>query len=268
MITRFSDLVDWTRPWLAPLLPVAQPILQSTDWRNALNSAATATGLCNHRGLPIRFVPQSELPEDTAYEAFISATGAVPTRENLHDFLNALVWLACPKIKTQLNAMQSAEISRAGAHHASRGKLRDAATIFDENAALLVVRENEAGRALAEALRGHRWQEVFLARRADFGRHCEVWLFGHALMEKLVAPYKAITAHAWPVMASEEVFLMPYQEKRAWIDDAGAKQLAKGLATSDFTPLPVLGLPGWWPGQDDAFYEDAAVFRPKKNAAR
>jgi hypothetical protein len=268
MSTRFFDVIDWTRPWLAPLLPVAQPILHAANWRDALNSAATAAGLCNHRGIPIHFVPQSELPADTAYEAFISATGGVPTRENLHDFFNALVWLTYPKIKTQLNAWQAVEISRSGAQHASRGKLRDAATIFDENAALLVVRDNEQGRALVETLRGHRWQEVFLSRRADFERHCEVWLFGHALMEKLVAPYKAITAHAWPIMADEDVLLMPIQEKQAWIDDAGAKQLAKGLVTSDFTPLPVLGLPDWWPGQDDAFYEDAAVFRPKRNTAR
>ncbi|HMM24565.1 MAG TPA: DUF3025 domain-containing protein [Pseudoxanthomonas mexicana] len=29
------------------------------------------------------------------------------------------------------------------------------------------------------------------------------------------------------------------------------------------TPLPVLGVPGWWDGNaDPAFYADAAVFRP------
>ena len=29
---------------------------------------------------------------------------------------------------------------------------------------------------------------------------------------------------------------------------------------------PVLGLPGWWAGQDAAFYADASVFRPPKSA--
>jgi len=29
-----------------------------------------------------------------------------------------------------------------------------------------------------------------------------------------------------------------------------------------FVPLPVLGVPGWWPANDDlAFYDDPAVFR-------
>ncbi|HBZ06685.1 MAG TPA: DUF3025 domain-containing protein, partial [Massilia sp.] len=33
-----------------------------------------------------------------------------------------------------------------------------------------------------------------------------------------------------------------------------------------FTPLPVLGVPGWWPEQDAAFYADTSVFRPKRVA--
>jgi hypothetical protein len=182
--------------------------------------------------------------------------------------MNALVWLTFPKIKAQLNALQAAEIAKSVAssagikgHPAKRGRLRDAATIFDENAALLVVHDTN----LVSALRAHRWQEVFLTRRQDFERHAEVWLFGHALMEKLVVPYKAITAHAWSVMASQDFFTLPVQDKRAWIDKTVAQQLANGLITSDFTPLPVLGVPGWWEHQNSAFYADAAVFRPKKS---
>ncbi|WP_442781896.1 DUF3025 domain-containing protein, partial [Collimonas fungivorans] len=30
------------------------------------------------------------------------------------------------------------------------------------------------------------------------------------------------------------------------------------------TPLPVLGVPGWSGGQDQAFYADVSVFRPKR----
>ena len=41
---------------------------------------------------------------------------------------------------------------------------------------------------------------------------------------------------------------------------------AEGLSTACFKPLPVLGVPGWWDGQDEAFYADASVFRPKKQA--
>jgi hypothetical protein len=263
MSTRFLDVIDWTRPWLAPFRSTAEPIIQAADWRLALNSAAAAASLRNHRGLPIRFVPQAELPAGTAYEAFISATGNVPTRENLHDFFNALVWLTFPRIKAQLNALQAAEIAKS-AVSAARGKLRDAATLFDENAAIFIAHD----RGLIDALREHRWNEMFISRRAEFERHCEVWLFGHALMEKLASPYKAITAHTWTIMGNDEFPAMPALDQRKWIDETVARQLANGLVASDFTPLPVLGVPGWSPSQNEDFYADVMVFRPKKNPSR
>lgn len=264
MSGRFFDCINWRRPWLSPFLPVAEPLLQAPDWRVELNAAASEMDLCNHRGLPIRFVPQESLPPQTAYEAFISATGNVPTRDNLHDFFNALVWLSFPKIKVQLNALQSAEIEKGGGRtlpNGSRGKTRDAATLFDENAALLVVRNTE----WIEAFRAHRWQEIFIERRDTFQNECEVWLFGHALMEKLVNPYKGITAHAWPLVVEGTFFEMSVPEKRIWLDISGSKQLVNGLATPAFTPLPVLGVPEWWGRQDELFYADTSVFRPPRS---
>jgi hypothetical protein len=259
--------IDWHRPWLAPLLPAAMPIVQAHDWRQALNAAARQLNLLNHRGLPIQFVAQSELPSGVAYEAFISATGRVPTRDNAHDFFNALVWLTFPQIKAQLNALQAAAIAQAAASESDagaisqhRGKLRDAATIFDESAALLVTRNV----SLVESLREHQWTDVFMNRRAAFERDCEVWLFGHALMEKLVSPYKAITAHVLVVAADDGFFSLSSRDKLIWIDERVKQQIATGLATADFMPLPVLGVPGWWQAQDAVFYADSKVFRPKR----
>lgn len=272
MVAPFLQRIDWHRPWLAPLLPAAQPILAAPDWRMALNDAARAADLANHRGLPIRFVPQAELPAGLAYEAFISAEGAVPTRENLHDFFNALVWLTFPNIKKQLNALQAAEIARKaacpdklslGKAANSRGMVRDAATIFDENAALLVCADS----AWCDALRAHRWRAALLEQRAAFGRTVGVFLFGHALMEKLAAPYKAITAHTWLVPADAGFFALSSAQQRAWIDDAVSRQLLGDLQTGDFSHLPVLGVPDWWEGQDEVFYADAQVFRPRRRAA-
>ncbi|MFC7518514.1 DUF3025 domain-containing protein [Herbaspirillum sp. GCM10030257] len=262
------DTIDWTKPWLAPLRLVADSVLHAADWLGALNDATNTLGLHNHRGMPIRFVPQAELPPGTAYEAFISATGRVPTRENLHDFFNALVWLSFPKTKIQLNALQSAalEASRQSnlTNQSRRGPVRDAATIFDENAALLVSRDV----ALVESLRTHAWQHAWLAHRDDFIRDCEVWLFGHALMEKLVKPFKSITAHAWVLIVDDAYFEMHGEAKRRWLDAAVAQSLAGGLKTADFSPLPVLGVPGWWDRQDEAFYGDTTVFRPKRQNDR
>jgi hypothetical protein len=96
--------------------------------------------------------------------------------------------------------------------------------------------------------------------------HAEVWLFGHALMEKLVAPRKAITAHTRVLFAPGAWFgLAMDHERRAWIDMQVARPaVRRGPEHAAFTPLPVLGVPGWWPDQDEAFYLDDTVFRPKR----
>jgi hypothetical protein len=84
-------------------------------------------------------------------------------------------------------------------------------------------------------------------------------------MEKLAAPRKPITAHTRVVHAGDAYFDMAPDQQRAWIDAQVADELAaEGLSTAGFTPLPVLGVPGWWPRQDEEFYADTSVFRPKR----
>jgi hypothetical protein len=261
------EQIDWSRPWYDAVRPAWEALgLQGGEFAGAFNRHAALLSLRNHRDLPISFVPQESLPEGMAYEAFISATGNVPTRDNLHDFFNGLVWQTFPLIKRELNALQAAQIEAAGGSKA-RGPARDAATIFDENAALLVVRASSQGRALVDELRAHCWDAALFEKRAMFGPDAQLWLFGHALMEKLVAPRKAITAHVRIVFAPDSWFGLETAAQRAWIDDTVAQVLrTEGLSTSGFTPLPVLGVPGWWPDQDPAFYLDTAVFRPKRTA--
>lgn len=259
----FSDIA-WSQAWYASVLPLASRVIAAGEWRDRINAEAAALRLLNHRQQAIRFVAQYELPEGVAYESFISETGSVPTRENLHDFFNALVWLSFPRIKARLNALQAAQIASLGIGK-SRGAARDAATIFDENAALLVVQDSEQGMRLVDALRNHQWQQAFIEQRALFGTQCEVCLFGHALMEKLAQPYKAITAHAWVVRVGADYFALGPDARRARLDQQVAQQLAAhALTTADYTPLPVLGVPGWWPQQDEDFYADTQVFRCKR----
>ena len=238
-------------------------MVQAPDWLAEFNALAAQLDIRNHRGLPLRFVPQADLPNGTAYEAFISATGQVPTRDNLHDFFNALAWIHYPKIKVGLNALQAAELERAPPNTTgSRGRVRDAATIFDENAAILIANDS----TIIASLRAHDWNGLMVTRRQDFDRDWKVHLFGHALIEKLVAPYKAITAHAWTLIAAPDFFQLPEEGQRAWIDAQVSHAIAAGLATGTFAPLPVLGLPGWWDAQDAAFYADRTVFRPPRGA--
>jgi hypothetical protein len=267
-MTKFYSVIDWSRPWLTSILPAAQHILAQEDWRAALNHIAQTLDLRNHRDLPLQFIPQEALPDGVAYESHISQAGKVPTRENLHDFFNALVWLSFPLIKRQLNALQSAQIDSLGIGK-SRGPARDAATIFDENAALLVLENSERGHRLLACLREHQWQQVFLDHRDDFGAVAQVWSFGHALMEKLVQPYKGITAHTWVVWVDPHFFKQDFALQVQQLDRQVSAQLqSHALTTADYTPLPVLGVPGWWPGQDHAFYADQSVFRAKRKTSQ
>lgn len=250
--------IDWTQPWLAPYRSVGEPVagaVQSGAALTAVLSVEAATrGLVNAAGYRVRFVPQSELPKGVAYETHIHATGDVPTRDNLHDFFNALIWLHFPQAKARLNALQAGQIAMHGQQ--MRGAVRDAATLFDENAALVISADAE----LHADLQGFSWQRLFVTRRAAWA-DCRVLVFGHALLEKLVSPYRGITAHAW---------LSSGPARPVWPDAALTEALAAApLASRMLTPLPVLGIPGWWPANaDPGFYMDTTVFRPGRRNAR
>jgi Protein of unknown function (DUF3025) len=207
--------LDWHQPWLSPLAGASE------------------------RPAPVRFVPATELPAGVAYEAFIARTGCVPTRDdNLHDHFNCLVWHRHPRIKQCLNALQAAEIAARGIG-ATRGALRDALTLFDENGALWP----DAPPPLVQALAARDWHALFVTHRGLWHEH-RFEIFGHALLEQLAtSPRKALTAH---LLLADPLALTAAQ----W-------------AAKPFLPLPVLGIPGWWPANENpAFYEDKQVFRP------
>ncbi len=237
--------IDWCAPWLADWRargePIAQQVAAGVPQPEALSAAGHA---------PVRFVPQADLPDGQAYEAFIRASGQVPTREGLHDFFNALCWMHFPQAKQRLNALQAAEIAHAGVGQV-RGAVRDAATVFDENAVLI-----QTSDAVWQALGAHRWQEALVDRRAEW-MHTRLWMFGHAALEKLVRPYKSITVHLWRVPVEVHA-----QALDAWLADDLTRER---LADKPFSPLPILGVPGWWAANaDPGFSGDVTVFRPAR----
>lgn len=246
------DSVDWSAPWLVPFAGLGQASAECNDWRGELNRAARERGIVNFRGQPITFAAD-DAAADESYEVFIARTGCVPMRPNLHDFFNALVFLQFPRSKAQLNRLQSTAIARDGVQ-AIRGPVRDAATLIDENAVLFVTLRTD----LVQALRTHDWPTLFARRRSAWGAEIMLIAFGHALLEKLVRPYKAITAHALHIPLAEGASL-------AEVDQRLAAALEDDLSPEHLMPLPVLGIPGWCAQNSDAsFYSDAAVFRPAK----
>jgi Protein of unknown function (DUF3025) len=258
------DRIDWSAPWLQPLaargIRWQRAALSGYDTYLAeLNRDALDMPQRTGCGAALAFIAQDELPPDASYEDHIARTGCVPTRHNLHDFFNASMWFQYPRIKAALNARQAQEIGKLGIGP-TRGGVRDALTLFDENAVLFAC----ADPRLADALRSFDWRAVFIEHRAAWGTSCEARIFGHALLEKLVAPYKACTGHAWIVEVSREYFSWPDDARREHLDGIVARALLQEPLTSRrFTPLPVLGVPGWWQANESpAFYADTAVFRP------
>jgi Protein of unknown function (DUF3025) len=201
-------------------------------------------------GGAVEFVSQSELPTDIAYEAFIFSHKRIPTRDNLHDFFNGLCWLRFPQTKLRLNFLQAQEIASQGVN-ATRGSLRDALTLFDENVLLL-----QSSDELWQALQDRDWTKLFGELRDEW-QSAHIVIFGHALLEKLVAPYKSITAHVFRIASDVDA-----KDDQALDDWLATKLQPDYLATKPYLPLPVLGIPGWWPENEDlSFYSDTQVFR-------
>jgi Protein of unknown function (DUF3025) len=240
--------INWQAPWWQPWRDLGERV--ATDVHSgfsvyeALNAYAEAT--------PVRFVAQSALPEGQAYETFIFETKTVPTRDNLHDFFNGLAWLRFPLIKARLNALQYAEIQKHGVQQL-RGAFRDALTLFDENAAFLCT---DLHAPVIAALREHDWPTAFQTHRRLLAEHPPV-LFGHALLEKLVSPYKSIVAHVFPARSA--------MNSEALDATVSAQLSESSLIPKPFVPLQVLGVPSWWAANASPdFYTDSTVFRPPR----
>jgi len=262
--------LDWQQPWLAPWRAEAPGLLAQLNAGQSVAGALNALNALNtHDGgsfedtllrAPVRFVAQSELPTGQAYEHFIFETRQVPTRDNLHDLFNGLCWLQFPQTKRRLNALQAAQIAVGGVLP-TRGAVRDALTVFDENSALLM-----APQPLWDALQARQWQRLFIELR-PLWREARLVLFGHALLEKLAHPRKSITAHVYLGMPDISEMSGPGAlESSGSLDRWVAGDLiAAKLAGKPFAPLQVLGVPGWWAANENfSFYDDSDIFRPAK----
>jgi hypothetical protein len=208
-------------------------------------------------GKPVRFVPAERLP-GVDYERHVYRTGEVSTRRNAHDLFNALVWCRLPYFKAALNAAHFDHLEEQS--DGRRGPRRDALTLLDESGVIVT----GAARPLVEALTARDWPRAFVEQRHAW-RDVNVVVCGHAILEKFLQPYKALTAHALyleSAFADDEVL---DSRLAAWLRDENAMR-----SPADLGPLPLMGIPGWWSGgaQDAEFYADRAVFRPPRSALR
>ncbi len=210
-------------------------------------------------GAPIAFAAPD--PAREPYETTIFRTGSVPTRaENWHDVFNALVWLSFPLTKAVINARHYAELQAHDPSSGRRGTARDVLSLFDEGG--VIAASSDA--SLLQLLRRFEWKRLFWERRPEVRQRMRFLVFGHAILEKALQPYKAVTAKALLLEVPESFISGSSTDQIAEADQRAARWFGSGelVSTRTLCPLPILGVPGWAKNESAAFYDDPQVFRP------
>jgi DUF3025 family protein len=262
-------------PMLVPLAPVAAALSKHRKWppREALQELMAARDVRNRRGIPLRLVPPDSIAS-AFYEERVYRDGELEVREgDWHDLFNVLAWVVYPRAKAVLNerhmiALREEHKLEAATGAAKRGRVRDAATLFDESGAVVLSHD----RQLLEDLRAFRWKRLFWARRDDVRCSMRFYIFGHAIFEKALSPYIGVTAHALLASVDAGFVNAPVEGQVAYVDGllaARASGIEQLIVPTVLAPLPVLGVPGWWrANEEEAFYDDARYFRPGRAGGR
>jgi hypothetical protein len=272
MATNTEPVWDRWELLASPMFATVSPLIERLP-EDHFPTLAELNRLCEERevvsggGEPLEFVPQ-EAKTGEPYEKRVFAYGKVLTRNrNWHDLFNALVWITFPRTKAAINRHHYREMQEREGGEA-RGPVRDALTLFDESG--VIIASSDAG--LSELLTGFQWKELFWNRRDDVMRDMRFHLFGHALYEKALAPYKGVTGKSIIVDISAKELERPLPQQLASLDAHLARSFSdmRSLAsTEDYAPLPILGVPGWTPeNASERYYEDTQQFRPGRQRER
>ena len=95
------------------------------------------------------------------------------------------------------------------------------------------------------------------------------YVFGHAIYEKALEPYKGVTAKALILDAAPGLLDAPIERQLAELDARAAEYFSgtRALAsTRNLSPLPILGIPGWEPANAfEEYYDDLSQFPPGRS---
>ena len=228
----------------------------------ALNARSQHHELVNHRGHAIRFVaPNDDETIAIHYEKRIAETGEIATRENWHDFFNAMQWLTFPQSKAAISEMHTRLMAAQTAGVKVRSIPRDVLTLFDEGGVIVA----SADESLLTHIRNFEWKKLFVDRRAETGKNINFYLAGHSVLEKMLDPFVGVMAKALLLKVDDNFFAQSHDEQLCEIDSRAADWLmneASLVSTRNLHPLPILGIPGWFAANESpGFYDDAHYFR-------
>lgn len=244
---------------LAGLLPIT-----ALDWPTVAELNQHFNPSLSGAALPVRFIDDAEFAGLACYYEQAVAQGLVPTRDaNWHDFFGAVIWALFPQTKALLTRLHMTDINALGLKRTPR---RDRITHFDECGLVLAVTNKPEVQTL---LQQHDWHGLFIEQRARFGTCWQPFIFGHALYEQALAPFIGLTAKCVVIEVEPEFFNLSRAAQYAQLDPRLAiefEQTALFDQPRALLPLPLLGIPGWWPANEDpAFYQNQHYFRPRRN---
>ena len=249
--------MNFDHPAFTPYRPLIEALglAHALPTLETLNALAAGRGTVQAHGLPLRFFSPDGRLSARDYETHILRTGRVPTRaDTWHDVLNALVWLRFPRFKAALNAAHGVAIARET--DSRRGRRRDALTVLDESGVWLISRAPAWPKLLVERA----WQSLFWEHRHEVLTATQFVVVGHALLEKALAPYPAMTGKCLTLISNTLDLEVA--------DELAATALGAIDTPRQLAPLPVQGIPGWDPDNANAaFYANEEIFRPMRNAS-
>lgn len=255
--TRFgARCFDAIRENLAAFTGEAWPTLA------ALNARSQRHQLVNHRELPIRFIaPADDESISMHYEKRIAETGEIATRENWHDFFNAMQWLTFPKSKAAISEMHTRLMAAQIDDVKVRTIARDVLTLFDEGGVIVASTDE----SLLTHVRNFEWKKLFVEGRAETEKNISFYLAGHSVLEKMLDPFVGVTAKALLLKVDDNFFAQSHTDQIHEIDSRAAEWLMNEsslASTRNLHPLPILGIPGWFAENESTnFYDDAHYFR-------
>lgn len=239
-------LADFSHPAFAPYRVLLGTLADLNTC--AFNRLSERLDLRHANGRVLRFSPSSKPCSAAAYEAGIAASGCVPTRENnMHDFLNALVWLQFPQLKSAINLAHCRMLAHATV--TQRGRLRDQLTLLDESGVLVASPHAN----LFDLLHKHEWETLFWTERHMVESGMTFIVVGHGLLEKCLRPFAGMTGKCLLLESAETAL--------PGLDNLAA-QCVSHADSLELKPLPVLGIPGWDENSAPEYYRNTDVFRP------
>ena len=227
----------------------------------ASGSPATLFSRAGEGAIPHFIPPPAQTLSAIEFERRVVEKNELIVRpNNLHDHLNALVWLTFPKTKRAISEAHVAlGVTEDGK---TRPRRRDVLTLFDESG-IIILSENDALRTMNQQ---HQWRELFVTHRTDFVQQARPILFGHGAMEQLgnqlPQVHRGLTVKAlW--------LPLPVSTTRSQLDGYLAQRIVSGERLNELErsiPMPLLGLPGWFAENEvPGCYEDVSVFRPRRS---